>query len=135
MNLPTIALSLRQPWAWLVLNAGKDIENRTWPTKFRGQFLIHAAKGMTMNEYVDAFDCLDEIETTGQLQIPTAKELQRGGIVGVARIADCVDKSKSPWFFGPYGFQLSGVRVLPFRPCKGMLGFFKCNYDELKEAA
>lgn len=30
------AISIRQPWAWLILNAGKDIENRDWPTNFRG---------------------------------------------------------------------------------------------------
>ena len=30
------ALSIRQPWAWAIINAGKDIENRQWPTKFRG---------------------------------------------------------------------------------------------------
>jgi hypothetical protein len=45
------ALSIRQPWAWLILHAGKDIENRDWPTRFRGRFLIHAAKGMTRDEY------------------------------------------------------------------------------------
>src|SRR5690348_2447825 len=48
------ALSIRQPWAWLILHAGKDIENRDWSTRFRGQVLIHAAKGMTQNEFADA---------------------------------------------------------------------------------
>jgi hypothetical protein len=48
---PCIALSIRQPWAWLILHAGKDIENRDWPTKYRGPFLIHASKGMTRDEY------------------------------------------------------------------------------------
>lgn len=31
------ALSIRQPWAWLILHAGKDIENRVWQTRFRGE--------------------------------------------------------------------------------------------------
>lgn len=39
------ALSILQPWPWLILHAWKDIENRTWPTRFRGRFLIHAGKG------------------------------------------------------------------------------------------
>lgn len=30
-------LSIRQPWAWLIVNGYKDIENRTWPTHFRGK--------------------------------------------------------------------------------------------------
>ncbi|MEI3544750.1 MAG: ASCH domain-containing protein [Alphaproteobacteria bacterium] len=37
-------LSIRQPWAWLIVNGYKDIENRTWPTHFRGKVLIHAGK-------------------------------------------------------------------------------------------
>ena len=51
-----IVLSIRQPWAWLILNAGKDIENREWPTRFRGRVLIHASKGMTHDEWEDAWD-------------------------------------------------------------------------------
>ncbi|MCP4687042.1 MAG: ASCH domain-containing protein, partial [Desulfobacterales bacterium] len=38
------ALSIRQPWAWLIANGYKDIENRSWRTSFRGEFLIHAGK-------------------------------------------------------------------------------------------
>jgi hypothetical protein len=41
---PAVCLSIRQPWAWLVAHGWKNIENRTWPTGFRGRFLIHAAK-------------------------------------------------------------------------------------------
>lgn len=47
------ALSIRQPWAWLILHAGKDIENRTWQTYQRGWFAIHASKGMTRREYYE----------------------------------------------------------------------------------
>lgn len=46
------ALSIRQPWAWLILWAGKDIENRSRRFHFRGRFLIHASAGMTRNEYL-----------------------------------------------------------------------------------
>src|SRR5437016_10859136 len=38
------ALSVRQPWAWLIVNGHKDIENRSWQTKFRGKLLIHAGQ-------------------------------------------------------------------------------------------
>ena len=50
-DLPDIALSIRQPWAWAILHAGKDIENRSWSTSFRGPVCIHAAKGMTAAEF------------------------------------------------------------------------------------
>lgn len=51
------ALSIRQPWAWMILHAGKDIENREWPTRFRGRVLIHASKAAALHgrcQQVDA---------------------------------------------------------------------------------
>ena len=102
------ALSIRQPWAWHIIHDGKDIENRKWPTNYRGWFLIHAAKG------VDPFDR----ETVRDRAMPL------GGIVGMAEIVNCVNGSASEWFFGPYGFVLANVRPLPFMPCRGMLSFF-----------
>ena len=38
------ALSVRQPWAWAIIHAGKDVENRTWGTRYHGPLLIHASK-------------------------------------------------------------------------------------------
>ena len=35
-------LTLRQPWAWAVAHGGKDVENRTWTTRYRGPIAIHA---------------------------------------------------------------------------------------------
>jgi hypothetical protein len=116
------ALSIRQPWAWLILNAGKDVENRSWYTEFRGPVLLHASKGMTLNEYEDARNTLELIIPSHHL--PMKHELERGGIVGECEIVDCVDRSDSPWFFGEWGFVLKNVKPLPFQPCKGQLGFF-----------
>jgi hypothetical protein len=127
------AISIRQPWAWLIVNGFKDIENRTWPTKFRGPVLIHASKGMTTSEYEDVEDALDptcilhdrDLSPLG-IVLPPMNQLERGGIVGIANITDCVEKSRSPWYMGPYGFVLADQRVLPFTPMRGMLGFFDC---------
>ena len=117
------ALSIRQPWAWLILHGGKDIENRDWPTKVLGPVLIHASKGMTRDEYEDAKDCYDHGDIGPDL--PPFEALERGGIVGQVEITGCVDESYSPWFFGKFGFTLSNPKPLPFRPWKGMLGFFE----------
>lgn len=131
-----IALSIRQPWAWLILRpdltgearaawlpsqARKDIENRTWPTKFRGRILVHAGKGCTYAEWDDA-DCFST--TIGGPSIPEIAALDRGGIVGSVVLFDCVQASESPWFTGDYGFVLRDPQVLPFRPFKGALQFF-----------
>ena len=42
MDYPRKALSIQQPWAWLIVNDHKDIENRDWRTHYRGPVLIHA---------------------------------------------------------------------------------------------
>lgn len=113
-------LSIRQPWAWLIVNGYKDIENRTWETNLRGRIYIHASKGMTQAEYDDCAALAQNLGVT----LPPADQLERGGIVGAADIADCVSTSDSSWFFGPFGFRLANVKKLPFMPCRGSLGFF-----------
>ena len=110
------ALSIRQPWAWLILNAGKDIENRDWATGFRGRFLVHASKGMTRDEYENA--------PVWIVDLPDFDQLERGGIVGSVELVDCVEASESDWFYGRYGFVLRDPKPLPFIPYKGQLGFF-----------
>lgn len=117
------AISIRQPWAWLIINAGKDIENRSWPTHLRGRVLVHAAKGMTNSEYEDVEAFIAE-HPGSVLQLPPREALERGGIIGSVEIVDCVRQSKSPWFFGPYGFVLRDPKPLAFLPLRGRLGFF-----------
>lgn len=100
------ALSIKQPYPHHIFHNGKDVENRDWPTNGRGWFIVHA--GVSKSELDD-----DEMH------------LPRGGIVGMARIVDCVTKMESEWFFGKYGFVLRDAFPLPLVPCRGQLGFFK----------
>ena len=117
-----LCLSVRQPWAWLIVNGWKNIENRDWPTRVRGLVLIHAGKGMTRDEYdacqlfVDGF--------ADHLSLPMPEDLERGGIVGQATILDCVNRHMSEWFVGRWGFVLADQKPLPFEPLRGQLGFF-----------
>ncbi|MFZ2972274.1 MAG: ASCH domain-containing protein [Ferribacterium limneticum] len=126
-----IALSIRQPWAWLILNAGKDIENRDWKTPFRGRCLIHASKSGTKHDYDEAIDFLNarHLDHLG-VNFPSFDQLEKGGIVGMVDIVGCTDTSDSPWFVGDYGFILRNPKPLPFTPYKGRLGFF--NVPEIK---
>ncbi|MFC4445524.1 ASCH domain-containing protein [Castellaniella denitrificans] len=119
-------LSIRQPWAWLIVNGHKPVENRDWPTHQRGPILIHASKGMTRDEYDG---CQDLARSLG-IAIPAFDALERGGIVGQAVITGCVTDHASPWFFGRYGFVLADARPLPFRPLRGRLGFFEADYAD-----
>ena len=140
-------LSLRQPYACLVVHFQKLIENRTWNTRFRGEFLIHAAKGMTRREFDEAYlFAADVLGADLPHEAKFRSMLRFGGIVGHARLVDVVPPCggaggrchcKAALSFGrswhmpeQFGFVLEDVVPLPFRPCKGHLGFF-----EFKEAA
>lgn len=106
------ALSIKQPWPHRIFHEGKDVENRDWPTKGRGWFIIHAGK------------------TYDGGKPPRAHEgLPFGGVVGMARIVDCVQEMDSEWFFGRYGFVLRDAFPVHVIPCKGQLGFFNLPAD------
>jgi hypothetical protein len=127
-DLPRVALSIRQPWAFAILHGGKDIENRTWRTPRRGPVLIHAGLGMTRDEVEDFRDFITKAGLRGPwCEGVNSRDLARGGIVGVVDIVDCMHEHRSPWFFGPFGFVLANARPLEFRPCKGALGFFRVS--------
>ena len=123
------ALSILQPWAWLIVNGHKDIENRTWGTGFRGQVLIHAGKTYPKCDFADDLD----IYGRRYGAYPATREEMTGGIVGVATIVDCVRKSDSEWFNGPYGFVLRDARQLPLTPLRGQLGFFDVPDDLVRQ--
>jgi hypothetical protein len=107
------AISIRQPWAFLILNHGKDIENRKWKTSFRGRVLIHASK--TIDEEAVKLHGLENVH------FPT------GCIVGSIEIKDVVTESESRWFTGPFGFVLENPeKITPF-PAKGKLNIFEIN--------
>lgn len=133
----SLILSVRQPWAWLIVNGGKDIENRSWGTNVRGRVLIHAAKGVTKREWADAWDWVrhvcPEAWEKGKREIQ-AGAIERGGIIGSVEIVDCVTRSDSPWFMGEYGFVLRDPKPVPFYRCPGQLKFFRIKGMQCQSA-
>lgn len=115
-----LALSLREPWIYAILYLGKDIENRSWPTKVRERILLHASKQFDHNGY-------KWIEDEFGLSLPDKSTFKLGGIIGSVEITDCVKHYNSRWFFGPYGFILKDPESIKFIPYKGRLGFFEVN--------
>ena len=116
------ALSIRQPWAWLVVNGYKDIENRTWSTNFRGRIYVHAGRRTVTDDYPEQREYLVQ----AGIAIPT--HLSRGAIVGEVTITGCLSGSDSPWFCGPYGFTLEDpVAYETPIPYHGQLGFFQVD--------
>jgi hypothetical protein len=125
-DLPHMALSVRQPWAWSILHAGKPVENRDWSPRNpglakRGTVCLHASACMTRKEYGEARQI---IWSLGITNLPMFENLQRGGIVGTVTIVDVVRQHSSKWFFGPIGLVLENPQPVEFIEVKGALGFF-----------
>ncbi len=129
--MPTVyALSLKQPWAALIVHGLKTIEVRKWPTARRGGILIHAAR---------VSDDRPEVWERVPPDLRDAAQLV-GGFVGRCELTGCVayrtieafakDKRRHlndpKWFKPPllYGFTFQNPEVLPFRSYPGWMRFF-----------
>src|SRR6516164_2916216 len=77
---PAYALSLKQPWAAMLVHGRKTIEVRRWPTDRRGPVLIHAAR--VPDERKEAWELLPaELSASAKLM---------GGIIGMGELTGCV---------------------------------------------
>ena len=121
--IPLKALSIKQPWAWLIVNGFKPLENRDNLKNFIGTFLVHSGKKFDFNwRYKVHPDTAKFIDYILEKEKPL---YHYGGIIGSAFISGFVEESKSPWFSGKYGLKVSSPKPLPFTTCKGKLSFFK----------
>jgi hypothetical protein len=133
VTLPRIALSVRQPWAWAILHAGKDVENRSFGAMrflealVGERIAIHASKGMTRDEFESALlTFADARFRLGQAWgWPRPFEFPRGAIVGAVTVTGVVRESPSPWFFGPCALTLKDPAPCDPIPAKGQLGAFE----------
>jgi hypothetical protein len=127
---PTHALSLKQPWAALLVHGRKTIEVRNWPTPRRGRILIHAAR--IPDPRPEAWAHLPP-------ELRAAAE-QVGGLIGAADLTGCVEYrtpetfavdrllhlNEPTWFKPPvlYGFTFANMTATPFRRLPGWMRFF-----------
>jgi hypothetical protein len=121
--LPSHALSIRQPWTWAILYAGKRVENRTWATLFRGPIFLHA--GMAVD-----WESLDDLAAEIRAVSEPRPAAVRGALVATAQLVGCVRPESAPtgqrrWVAGPWCFLLEDVKPLaePIA-CGGRLGIF-----------
>ncbi len=92
------ALSIKQPWASLIAHGIKDVENRTWKTKFRGKIFIHAsAKKVELNvmKILNEKNMLDAISEKQYFFL--LNDTVRSAIIGEVEIVDCVINHESIW--------------------------------------
>jgi hypothetical protein len=94
---PPRAVTIRQPWASLIIAGIKDVENRTWKTNFRGTLAVHAGSGTdrdAMNEH-------------GHL----TGSYPAGAIIGTVELVACITDSPSAWAMqGHYHWILANPR-------------------------
>lgn len=118
------ALSLKQPWAELVVSGKKKIELRKWNTHFRGEFLVHASKSPDMN-------AMKKFEIS-ESSLPLGFVIGKAKLVDVKKYENKEDFAKdaglhlatSDW--GEYGFVLSDVfRLEKPIAAKGTLNFWE----------
>lgn len=119
-----------------MFHLGKDIENRDWPTNFRGRVAIHASARIIQHEYEDACRFIHELSSKHLIRpgvvLPKSSEYDLGAIIGTVEIVDCVTASSSRWFVGEYGFVLRDpVRLKTPIPIKGKLSFWEVPKDLL----
>jgi hypothetical protein len=136
MKPPRVALSLKQPWAALVVHGLKSIEIRRWATERRGRIYIHAAK--TTDPRAEAWAWLPKDLDSAAVHL--------GGLVGTVEITGCVPYSdlttfrtdrflhfnEPAWFTPPkmYGFLLAHAKPVQFRELIGNIKFFSVGPEQ-----
>jgi ASCH domain len=115
------ALSVKQPWAWAIIEAGKDVENREKPPPYLGRLFIHAAK----EDALEGWHFLDEEGIRLPVNPPT------GCIIGSVDVWDCVRNSKSRWAMDGYcHWLLRNPRRHRCVPMSGNLGIFNVDLSQ-----
>jgi predicted transcriptional regulator len=121
-------LTIRQPWAELIIDGFKSYEFRSWKTNYRGKILIHAGKNLETDMVLKFKDY--------NLDCPL------GAIIGEAYLEDCILVSKNfnddllkkdPIVYGQsnhaqkYAWKLTNVKKYDhIIPVNGKLGLW--NY-------
>ena len=81
-------ITVRQPWAYAIIHAGKTIENRSWPTKLRGTVAIHAGQALDHQTIDEFFELIDQRHLWPSVSLSKAavRNLPRSAIIGLAEV-------------------------------------------------
>ena len=124
------ALTIKEPWATLIIDGYKEYEFRSWKTNYRGKILIHAGKSLEKNQ-AKKFKVYN-------------LEYNCGEIIGEAELVDCIKvtekfdeylKGINPIVYGNsghvenYAWKLENIKKYDKKiPAKGQLGLW--NYEK-----
>lgn len=108
-------ITIKQPWASLIVEGVKDIENRKWPTKFRGRVLVHAGADNLLKkcEFIDDLLSVEQIINTSNNNKETeifGSKLYTSSIIGSVEIVDCVMNHPSVWAEKSFDAYVEGLK-------------------------
>lgn len=126
-------LSIKEPYASLVMNKKKTIETRSWKTNYRGELYIHASQSTIPKEYLQREGLKELIEDIN---------MNYGHIICKCQLSDCISmseeyiekiKKENPEEFicgvyeiGRYAWILEDIEIITPIKAKGKLGIW--NY-------
>lgn len=129
------AITIRQPWATLIAEGYKEYEFRTWKTKYRGDILIHAGKGIDQKA-MKLFQHLN-------LEYPVGQIIAKAMITDCVKVDDALKEilakkdpivyqsviNTTPDDWSGYGFQLKNVTKIKPIEVNGKLNLWEYDYD------
>ena|ERR1700741_3287546 len=125
------AITIKNPWAHLIVKGIKDIENRSWPTKYRGKVLIHSSqkidhrfRAMNIMFTPEQWEVLPEIEQRKAV----CGIYNSSAIIGEVDIVDCIRNSNSIWAIpNDWHWVLANAKMYenPIQNIKGKLSFWE----------
>ena len=125
------ALSIKQPWAWLICAGYKDVENRTFDAPRCGRIYVHAGKKVDNEGAIWLWENKEQLGIQGCIKewVDICNTWKQSAIIGEVEISFVTLQHKSPWFTGPLGYILANPTLYnkPI-PCKGKLGFFEPDF-------
>jgi hypothetical protein len=128
-------LSVQNPWAYLIIYHGKDIENRTWKTKYRGRIAIHCSKKSDSEAWSMTEWAHSELQEAFDAVIKNRAEIEKlnGKIIGTVDLYNCTypeltaAANSSLWagVLSPWHFWLKDpIAIAEPIPARGMLGLW-----------
>ena len=134
------ALSIKEPYATLILDGVKRIETRSWKTNHRGDLLIHASSCKIPKEYRDNKELMKLVD---------GREMNYGKLICKCKLIDCVEMTQEfidevaknhnefvSGFYevGRYAWILDDIKPIDKVDAKGRLGVWhyyrRVNEDE-----
>ena len=129
------AITIKQPWATLIAEGYKEYEFRTWKTKYRGDILIHAGKGIDKNA-MERFKHLN-------LEYPVGQIIAKAIITDCVKVddrlrdvlakkdpivyKDVINKTSNDW--DGYGFKLENIEKINPIEVNGKLSLWDYDYE------